>query len=361
MKRLAVSSYKGERRRPAPRLSALALCATAIGHLRALLDGKRKVVSLAVVIATSCGLSGTASACDRACLVDVADDYLAALTARDPSAAPLSDTLVFVENVTRVAPGEGLWVSAVEGSSSYRITVPDPAEGTVGIMAVIERQTAEGRASALLAVRLEIENGEITEAEHLVADVPAEANPANLRAPRPALVADVPESARMPRAQIAAIAASYYDALDSSDGNLAPFADDCERQENGMTTAGPGLAPAPFDSVDVNGRAPPPVARDCVGQMSSRRFAYIDSIDDRRIFAVDPVRGLAMGLSHFRQSMSRGPHRMIAADGSEVMWEEQREPYDLPAAHVFKIAGGEIHEVEAVGIFVPYGSPTGWE
>ena len=49
--------------------------------------------------------------------------------------------------------------------------------------------------------------------------------------------------------------------------------------------------------------------------MSSRRFAYIDSIDNRRVFAVDPVQGLAMGLSHFRQSMARGPQLMIAADG----------------------------------------------
>ena len=128
-----------------------------------------------------------------------------------------------------------------------------------------------------------------------------------------------------------------------------------------MITAGPGLAPAPFDSVDVNGRPPPPVARDCVGQMSSRRFAYVDTIDNRRVFAVDPVQGLAMGLSHFRQSMTKGPQPMIAADGSRVMWQEKRDPYDLPAAHMFKITGGQIHEVEAIGIFVPYGSPTGWE
>jgi len=95
--------------------------------------------------------------------------------------------------------------------------------------------------------------------------------------------------------------------------------------------------------------------------MDSRRFAYIDSIDNRRIFAVDPVQGLTMGLSHFRQSMAYGSHKMIAADDTEVMWDEQREPYDLPAAHVLKITDGEIHEVEAIGIFVPYDSNTGWE
>jgi hypothetical protein len=32
--------------------------------------------------------------------------------------------------------------------------------------------------------------------------------------------------------------AAYYAALTGEDGKLAPFADDCERRENGMTTAG---------------------------------------------------------------------------------------------------------------------------
>jgi len=175
------------------------------------------------------------------------------------------------------------------------------------------------------------------------------------------LLAIVPERERMPRAELAKIAGSYYDALDDSDGKLAPFALDCQREENMMITAGPGLPPAPPESVDTHGHAPPPLARDCIGQMSSRRFAYVDTIDHRRVFAVDPVQGLAMGLSHFRQSMKLGPQPLIAADGTQIMWEEKRDPYDLPAAHIFKITGGQIHEVEAIGIFIPYNSPTGWE
>jgi hypothetical protein len=204
---------------------------------------------------------------------------------------------------------------------------------------------------------LRVDGGKITEAEHLVADLTAEADPRRLEAPRPNITAVVPEDERMSRADLAAIAGSYYDALVASDGSLAPFAADCERQENGMIAAGPGLPPAPFASVDVQGRTPPAVPRDCAGQVSSRRFAYIDSIENRRVFAVDPVQGLVMGLSHFRQSMTRGPHLLVAADGSRTMWDEKRDPYDLPAAHIFKIAGGMIHEVEAIGIFVPYGSP----
>jgi hypothetical protein len=322
-----------------------------------------KIVTTVVVFAAAlCGPAHAAEpACDRACLVTIADAYLAAIAAHDPKMAPLSDGIVFVENVKRARPGQGLWADAAGKATAFRLYVPDPTAGTIGLMTVIDRRTAGGVVPAQLAARLAIRGGKIVEAEHLVADVTSPEAVARLRAPRPNLLATVPERERTPRAELAKIAGSYYDALDDSDGTLAPFAKDCEREENGLITAGPDLAPAPFDSVNVNGRSPPPVARDCVGQMSSRRFAYIDTIDHRRVFAVDPVQGLAMGLSHFRQSMTKGPQLMIAADGSHVMWQEKREPYDLPAAHIFKITGGQIHEVEAVGIFVPYNSATGWE
>jgi len=317
------------------------------------------ITALTIMSAAGCSNREPPTACDRACLIEIADGYLAAIAAHEPGAIPLSTEVAFVENITAMKPGEGLWASAAGSGRRFRINVPDPDQGTIGFMTVIERRTAERVAPALLAARLKIENRTITEAEHVIADVPREADPTRLEAPRPGLTALVPERERMSRQMLAAIASSYYDALVASDGSRAPFADDCEREENGMIAAGPGLPPAPFDSVDVQGRRPPPVARDCAGQMSSRRFAYIDSIDDRRVFAVDPVQGLAMGLSHFRQSMTRGPQLMIAADGSRVMWEEKREPYDLPAAHIFKISNGRIHEVEAIGVFVPYGAPTG--
>ena len=317
--------------------------------------------AMASLLATGWTTIEAAPDCDRDCLIDIANGYLAALAARDPRKAPLAPNVAFVENVTRLEPGKGLWASAAGAATDFRIYVPDSERSTIGLITVIDRRTANGVVPAQLALRLKIEDRKITEAEHLVADVPSAADPLRLRAPRPNLVAVVPERDRMPRDELARIAGSYYEALDKSDGTLAPFADDCEREENALITAGPGLPPAPFDSVDVNGHSPPAVARDCAGQMSSRRFAYIDSIDNRRIFAVDPVQGLAMSLSHFRQSMSQGPLLMIAADGSHVMWQEKRDPYDLPAAHIFKIAGGQIHEVEAVGIFVPYDSPTGWE
>jgi hypothetical protein len=320
-----------------------------------------RAAAVALIVAACTGRQPAAATCDRSCLIGIADTYLAAIAAHDPKKAPLSDEIVFVENIKRTQPGEGIWATAAGSATAFRIYVPDPVAGQIGLMTVIDQRTPNGVVPAQLAVRLKVVSGRIVEAEHLVADVTNAEAVARLAAPRPHMIATVPEAERASRETLAQIGGSYYDALDDSDGNLAPFGKDCEREENGLITAGPGLAPASPESVDVEGHSPPPLARDCFGQMSSRRFAYIDKIENRRVFAVDPVQGLAMGLSHFRQSMKLGPQLLIAADGSHVMWQEKRDPYDLPAAHIFKITGGEIHEVEALGIFVPYASPTGWE
>ncbi len=297
------------------------------------------VAAVAAFAATNCPAVHAAQTCDRACLIGVADAYLAAIAAHDPAKAPLAANVRFVENVKRLKPGDGIWAAAAGKATAFRIYVPDPVQGSIGLITIMDRKGANGVVQTQLAVRLKI----------------------RVKAPRAHLVAVVPERERMPRAELAKIAGSYYDALDDSDGKLAPFAADCQREENMMIPAGPGLPPVPPESVDVHGRSPPPLARDCIGQMSSRRFAYVDTIDNRRVFAVDPVQGLAMGLSHFRQSMRLGPQPLIAADGTQILWEEKRDPYDLPAAHVFKITSGQIHEVEAIGIFIPYNSPTGWE
>jgi hypothetical protein len=299
--------------------------------------------------------------CDRACLIGVTDAYLAALVAHDPSAAPLAGSVAFVENVTRMQPGEGLWASATGGPTEFRIYVPDVDQQQAGWMGVMER---DGQ-PVLLALRLKLDAaGKIVEAEHLVAGVggPAggEPNLSRLTTPRPGLVSEIPDGQRKSHDELIAIGATYYDALDDNDGTKMPFAADCQRHENGMVTAGPEAGAGP------NANAEHPVARDCAGQLSSKSFVYIDRIENRRMIAADPVTGLAMGLSHFRHPFDNLPYEVIAVDGTKLERNAENMPYqpfDMPAAHIFKIgADGLVHEIEAVGILgVPYNSPTGWE
>ncbi len=94
-------------------------------------------------------------------------------------------------------------------------------------------------------------------------------------------------------------------------------------------------------------------------------MAYITKIDDRRVFAADPETGLVMGLSHFHHPMNFEPYPVKALDGTITLYDTKRmnfKPFDLPAAHIFKIgADGKVHEIEAMGFMAPLDSPTGWE
>jgi hypothetical protein len=298
-------------------------------------------------------------ACDRQCLIQLTDTYVKALVARDPSAAPLATDVAFVENVARVKPGEGLWRTAASGPTGFAIHVPDVVQQQAGFLGVIERETENGNQPALVAIRLKLESGRITEAEHLVAGISANNMP-RLVTPRTGLTSEVPAGSRQDYDDLVRIGLSYYDALDDNDGSLMPFADDCERHENGMVTAGPQAGPGP--NADPN-RAP--VARTCAAQLDSQTFVYIDRIENRRLIAADPVTGLAMGLSHFRHPMDNLPYRVTHIDGSTSERNAGNmpfKPFDLPAAHIFKVgADGKVHEIEAMGFTALYGSPTGWE
>jgi len=300
-----------------------------------------------------------AAACDRDCLIDLTQDYLAALVAHDPSAVPLASDIAFVENVTRMQPGEGLWQAAVSGPTDFAIYVPDVVQQQAGFMGILEQQGEDGAQPALVAVRLKLENGEITEAEHIISGVTA-GNMPRLMRPRTGLMTEVPEASRQDYEDLVAIGLSYYDALDDNDGSLMPFADDCQRHENGMVTAGPEAGPGP--NADPN-RAP--VANLCAPQLDSQSFVYIDRIENRRLIAADPVTGLAMGFSHFRHPFYNLPYTVIHTDGSTSERNKDNMPYDpfdMPAAHIFKVgADGRVHEIEAVGFVAPYNSPTGWE
>ena len=324
-----------------------------------------------------------APACDRQCLLSATDAYVAAIVAHDPALAPLAEDAVFVENITKMQPGEGLWQSVVQGPSTFALHVPDEINQSVGYLAMMtymappappqgmspEERAAFAASSApveqpvVVAFRLQFDgNGKITEAEHLLAAI-REAQMVNLQAPRPGILTEIPVENRKAHDELITIGASYYDALDDNNGELMNFAADCERHENGMITAsGTPSTGAPA----IPGTAPAPArARDCRGQLNTGTFQYIDRIENRRVFAADPQTGLVIGLSHFRHPMDNLPYTVTNLDGTtaEIAAETFAfAPFDLPAAHIFKIgADGQVHEIEAMGFTIPYNSPTGWE
>ena len=323
---------------------------------------KLAVGLLSVALAACSAASEQGPACDSACLIERTDKYVAGLEGKSVEGIPFSDEVVIVENLQRIRPGEGLWADVTGKGTDFSIVVPDEQRQTAGWLGMVER---DGKPT-IVAVRLKLDpRGSIVEAEHLYAAIDTstplgESQLANLQTVRPGLLAEVPETSRKTSDELIAIGATYYPALDDNDGSLMPFAEDCERHENGMVTAGPGprVGPGPNNNTA-------PIARDCKGQLDSNAMAYITSIDNRRVFAADPVTGLVMGLSHFRHPMDFEPYEVTALDGSKILYDKSRfpfEPFDLPAAHIFKVgADGKVHEIEAMGFQAPLNSPTGWE
>jgi hypothetical protein len=343
----------------------------------------QEAVTLAGAASPTIAAASITAVCDRQCLNDGTDAYVAAIVAHDPSRAPLAANVVFVENLTRMRPGEGLWQAVVQGPGTFAIHVPDESNHTVAYLAMMtymapppapqgaspEERAAFAASNApieqpvVVAFRLQFDDsGKITEAEHLLSGV-REAQMVNLQAPRPGIFTEIPVAQRKSHDELIAIGASYYDALDDNNGELMPFAPDCERHENGMITASGTPAPA---AAAIQGAAPTPaVARDCRGQLNSGTFQYIDRIENRRVFAADPQTGLVAGLSHFRHPMDNLPYNVTNLDGTiseRTPANFPFAPFDLPAMHIFKIGvDGQVHEIEAMGFTAPYNSPTGWE
>ena len=169
-----------------------------------------------------------------------------------------------------------------------------------------------------------MENQRITEIEHVLTRNLNEAVMGNLLRPRPGLVTPVPPSERSSRQEMLRIADSYFDSIEQSDGKVAPCADDCVRVENGrQTTGNPPPDPKAFDGDAAGLTRALVLALGCAAQMSSGTFEYITRIRPRRLLEVGPN--------------------------------------TLQAGEIFKIRGGKLHEIEANGVLVPYGSTSGWE
>jgi len=295
-----------------------------------------------------CAMPLAAQRCDRACLNKLVDTYIAALVAHDPSQVQIASDVKFVENTNSIKPGEGLWKTASDGPATFKIYVPDPVAQQVGFLCVM----MENDKPIQLGLRLKLKNGKIIEAEHLIARNLGERDLPNLQTPRPGLLATVPPAERTPRTKMLKIGDSYYTALVTADSNNAPFAGDCLRHENGMQTT--GNPPSKTPGLGTTG------AMGCEAQLKTHTFDYITRIEPRRVWIADPETGLVFGLSQFRQPMEKNYVKIVGVPGLEKI-DMPFKAFDLPAAHIFKIQGGKIHEIEAMGFVMPYNSSTGWD
>jgi len=204
---------------------------------------------------------------DRQDLVNLMTVYFDALVSQDQSKVPIASNIKFVENTAEMPVGNGLWVTASGGPGKFRIDAADPEAQQVASLAMMKENNDQ---DAFVGIRLKVENGKITEAEHLVlhGDNLSENNISNLQKPRTGLLEDVNEDDQMPREELIRIGLAYYDAVTGEDGTLAPFSKECERYENGMFSAGPKTPQGPNPIAEIL-QTPPSMPTDCECQIST--------------------------------------------------------------------------------------------
>ncbi len=313
---------------------------------------------LAVTVAVL-GAAVAAQACDRACMTALVDQYLAALVRHDPSGLPLSPGVRFTENTAEIKVGDGLWVGASEAPTTFKIYAVDPSSSQVAFYGVMK----ELDKPLIIALRLKVIDGKITEIEHVLARNMRPDRMQNLVSPRPGLLEDLSASDRTSREVMLNAADSYFEAIEHGQGSLAPFADDCERHENGgQTTHNKTPVPWPVDlgSPEANRSMAIIGTLSCTKQIDSQVLSFITRLWPRRLTVVDEEKGLVFAFPMFNH---RGGVRSIKIQGVPGV---DTIPMgggtsNLQAAEIFKIRAGKIHEIEAMGTSLPYGTKSGWD
>lgn len=227
--------------------------------------------------------------CDRECLGATLDRYLGAVIANDPSAVPLVVGFRQTENAINVRPGSGVW-RTVTGLGEVQRRYLDPVTGQAAYYGTVE----EGDGTAIVTVRVRVENRELTEAEWYVAraddpglDGPRQPGrpPANRHDPgylgeNPPPERVVPPNERADRATLVRIVDSYFDAITSHDGSVALTHPGCGRVENGT----PAPAGQFLPRIARAGQSAPASSNDCVSGLENFNLQMVAA---RRVPLVD--------------------------------------------------------------------------
>jgi hypothetical protein len=326
---------------------------------RALLAGL--AAALLALSPAQAGGSAVAPECGRECLTHTMDRYLEALVRHDAGGLPFDRDARFTENTMPLKIGkEGLWISASELPGGFRIYVVDVPSGAVGLMALMK---AWGN-PVLVSIRLKLTNGRITEIEHVITTNALRAKSLeNLVTPRPEFLADVPPGQRSDRQQLINITDSYFEAAEHAQGRLAPFAAHCVRHENGMQTTSnspPVPWPVPLGSKEADAAMEYIGSLNCDAQLDTHVMDYIGRLWPRRYEVVDEQKGLVFAFPMFQHPGMAAPVKIVGVPGVDSL-PLGRSSSNMQAGEIFKIAGGKIVSVEAMGAFLPYGTPSGWD
>lgn len=316
------------------------------------------LVTALLAVAPGAGSSGQTAEriparCDRACLTALVERYLDAVVAHDPNRLPLSTDVRYTENEQLVAVGQGFWQTAT-GRGEYEHPFADPVMGQAAWMGTMQ----EGRTLLLMALRLRIELGRITEIETSYFR-PGGGGPNDIgamdarRTPEALWLTSVPVTQRATRTELMAIANAYFDGMQNNDGKgFYPFADDCDRIENGARTTNNPTGPTTPGGFNYMGAG-------CKAQFESGYLAIVTNIHQRRFPLVDEERGVVYANAILDLG---GTVRSITLTSGETvdMSAFAGRASSIEATEAFKIENGLIRRIEMIGPSVPFHLNSAW-
>lgn len=248
--------------------------------------------------------------CDAACLTAAMDEYLAKVVGRRFGGTRLSaDALIFVN--TRPAALDENPLGRAKAIRSKQIFC-DPESGNVVARMGVELEDGK---IAYASTRLKIAGGTITQVETSFDDGPRVVA-SYVTDLDPLMTSVVPASERMPRAELKAIVARYFQALTDHKPEPADFDDGCERYHSGQritnnagNTVEEGRAVTCYSSLGGN----PPWG----------------PATDIHIPLVDPEHGIVVGYT-------------------VLLYQNNTPP--MYVSEVFKILGGKIRFIDNIGL-----------
>lgn len=279
-------------------------------------------------------------ACDRACLIAAADQYMNALVAHDPSRVRWARTVRYTENSVPMQIGDGLWGTATAHSAAA-VYAADPATGNVAWYGTVD----EHGQPSYYAMRLKVEDGKTAEVEAVVRRkgyAGPFGDPAHYTQD-PSFEEVLPPSERVPRRTLIRLADGYFSTLQRNDGTLhTSFDPQCERQENGMITTNGSFA------TTVKG---------CAAQFRLGLFRFVERARARRFFIADVERGVVVAAADLDHPGRLETYR--TTDG-KTLHSPINYPSSLGLMEMFKIRRGQIYRIEAVFSTLPYDMPSPW-
>jgi hypothetical protein len=186
-------------------------------------------VGACVLFISPAGHAQEASQCDRACLRQALDTYLAAVFKHDVAAAKLSGDHYSTLNTAVVKNGEGFWKD-VEGYGSLQRRYFDPANGAAAFLGLLKQKGKD----VVSSVRVKIEGGKVTQAEWFMQP---EVDPQRLIG-YPPPEGSLPTSERSSRFYLVAMANNYFQSGVNHDASWLPTDLRCKDPEpNPMRSA----------------------------------------------------------------------------------------------------------------------------